>query len=126
MTLTSTARKPWSVERHDQEDGSITYEVWDYNPDSYRRVCKLNDDEINEGRNAKRDAYTIAAGSASSPGTADIPEGEPVAWRVRVNESGRIWYVYTERLPYTPDVHIKVLSEPEPLYASPSPNEAKP
>lgn len=44
---------------------------------------------------------------------------EPVAWRVRVNENGRIWYVYTELLPYTPDDHIKVLSEPEPLYAAP-------
>ncbi len=45
-------------------------------------------------------------------------EGEVVAWRVRVNENGRVWYVYTERLPYTSDDHIKVLSEPEPLFAA--------
>jgi hypothetical protein len=48
---------------------------------------------------------------------ASVPEA--VAWRVRVNENGRVWYIYTERLPYTPDDHIKVLSEPEPLYATP-------
>lgn len=64
MSLTSTARKPWTVERHDQEDGSITYEVWDTNPDSYRRVTWLNDGDLNEGRNAKRDAYLIASLSA--------------------------------------------------------------
>jgi len=51
-------------------------------------------------------------------------EGEAVAWRVRVNENGRVWYVYTEQLPYTPDDHIKVLSEPEPLYARPAAADA--
>lgn len=61
MKIASTARKPWTVERHDQEDGSISYEVWDTNPDSYRRVVCLNDSDNEEGRNAKRDAYAIAA-----------------------------------------------------------------
>jgi hypothetical protein len=50
---------------------------------------------------------------------------EPVAWRVLVNENGRIWYVYTERLPYTHDDHIKVLRDPEPLYtAAPPPDDS--
>lgn len=49
----------------------------------------------------------------------DHLEAEAVAWRIRVNENGRIWFVYTEVLPYSPDDHIKVLAEPEPLFASP-------
>ena len=64
MTLISTAMKPWVVERHDQEDGSISYEVWDYDPANYRRVVVLNDSEIEEGKNARRDAYMIATLSA--------------------------------------------------------------
>lgn len=62
--------------------------------------------EFNDGRFAALPPPALASGA------------EPTAWRVRVNENGRIWYVYTERLPYTPDDHIKVLSEPEPLYVA--------
>lgn len=49
----------FNVERHDEEDGSITYEIWDYSPESYRRLCKLNDDELSEHMNGKRDAELI-------------------------------------------------------------------
>lgn len=35
---------PFVVERHDQEDGSIVYEIWDYRPDTYRRLCVCAED----------------------------------------------------------------------------------
>jgi hypothetical protein len=55
------------VERHDQEDGSITYEIWDERPESYRRLCSINewndggaeDDEERELSTAKADAELI-------------------------------------------------------------------
>lgn len=58
---------PYVVERHDQEDGSITYEVWDYRPASYRRLCSINewkdggkeDDEERELSTAKADFELI-------------------------------------------------------------------
>jgi hypothetical protein len=58
---------PYVVERHDQEDGSITYEVWDYRPDTYRRICSMNewndggaeDNEERELSTAKDDAELI-------------------------------------------------------------------
>ena len=37
---------PYVVERHDQEDGSITFEIWDHRPETYRRLCSIN--EMNE------------------------------------------------------------------------------
>lgn len=58
------------VERHDQEDGSITYEVWDRRAASYRRLCSLNewydggseDEEELELSTAKADAELIVHG----------------------------------------------------------------
>ena len=52
---------PYSVKRQDQDDGSITYEVFDERPGSYRFICGLSDDE---GHNAyaKHDAEQIARG----------------------------------------------------------------
>ena len=52
---------PYAVQREDQEDGSITYEIYDERPDSYRFVCGVSDDG---GQNAyaKHDAEQIARG----------------------------------------------------------------
>lgn len=52
---------PYEVEREDQDDGSITYDVMDMRPGSYRFVCGVSDDC---GRNpyAKHDAEQIARG----------------------------------------------------------------
>lgn len=52
---------PYVVRREDQDDGSISYHVFDERPDSYRFVCLTSDDA---GRNphAKRDAEHIARG----------------------------------------------------------------
>ena len=36
--------RPWLVERYDQDDGSINYEVWCQNAPHYHRVVTLNDD----------------------------------------------------------------------------------
>ena len=35
---------PFVVERHDQEDGAIHYEIWDERQDSYRRLCTVMED----------------------------------------------------------------------------------
>jgi hypothetical protein len=32
----------WTIERHDQEDGSITYEIWDHKPPTCGRICSIN------------------------------------------------------------------------------------
>lgn len=32
---------PFVVERHDQEDGSFHYEIWDTRPEYYRRLCNV-------------------------------------------------------------------------------------
>lgn len=58
---------PFVVERHDQEDGSIVYEVWDYRAESYRRLCVCAEDYCDEDVDpdtdrgqAKTDADMIA------------------------------------------------------------------
>jgi hypothetical protein len=43
LRKTYSKSHPYVVERHDQEDGSITYEVWDHRPESYRRLCSINE-----------------------------------------------------------------------------------
>ena len=49
----------WTVERHDQEDGSITYEIWCYDPDHYERICSINTEF--DTQNAKKWADHIVA-----------------------------------------------------------------
>ena len=59
--------RPFEIERHNQEDGSITYEIWDYRPDTYRRLCSINewmdggfeDDKGRRRNTAKADAELI-------------------------------------------------------------------
>ena len=58
---------PFVAERHDQEDGSIVYEIWDHRPSSYRRVCVCAegycDEDVEPDTNrgqAKVDADMIA------------------------------------------------------------------
>lgn len=69
LQKTYNPRHPYVVERHDQEDGSITYEVWDLRPDSYRRLCSINehydsleysDEDKRPSHSAKDDAELIA------------------------------------------------------------------
>lgn len=67
LRKTYSKTHPYVMERHDQEDGSITYEIWDYRPESYRRVCSMNewndggseDNKERELSTAKQDAEMI-------------------------------------------------------------------
>jgi hypothetical protein len=55
--------KPYVVERHDEEDGSISYEIWDTRQETFRRLCRLSEVdaevEANDRGEARRDAYLI-------------------------------------------------------------------
>jgi hypothetical protein len=48
---------PIKVERHDNEDGSISYELWDYGKDTYHQVCVVSEDTSD---NAKAEADFVA------------------------------------------------------------------
>ena len=52
---------PYAVTRQDQEDGSISYEIYDERPDSYRFVGATSDD-IGGNAYAKHDAEQIVRG----------------------------------------------------------------
>lgn len=58
---------PFVVERRDEDDGSIQYEVMDYRPDTYRRVCVVAEDYNDDAEDgspdrgqSKKDADMIA------------------------------------------------------------------
>lgn len=46
----ATTPRPWVVERHDQDDGSISYEIWCQTRPYYHRVVTLNDWDNNHAR----------------------------------------------------------------------------
>jgi hypothetical protein len=50
---------PWTVERHDDDDGSINYEIWNHSPEHYTRVVTVND--LNDDGNAKHNARLMSA-----------------------------------------------------------------
>ncbi len=52
---------PYVATRQDQDDGSISYEVFDERPESYRFVCATSDD-MGTNPIAKYDAEQIARG----------------------------------------------------------------
>lgn len=43
MPMKPYTYRSYAVERRDQDDGSITYEVWDFRQESYRRLCSINE-----------------------------------------------------------------------------------
>lgn len=55
LKKTYSKTHPYVVERHDQEDGSISYEIWDYRPDSYRRVCVCEEDYNDDSEDSSPD-----------------------------------------------------------------------
>ena len=61
LQKTYSPASPYVVHREDQDDGSITYEVYDERPDSYRFVCAISDDAGENGY-AKHDAEQISRG----------------------------------------------------------------
>ena len=50
---------PWILERHDEDDGSISYEVWNHTADHYGRIASCNDQLTHP--NSKANARLIAA-----------------------------------------------------------------
>jgi hypothetical protein len=48
-------KNPFVVERHDQEDGSIHYEIWDERPDTYRRLCTVTEDYNDDSEDGSPD-----------------------------------------------------------------------
>lgn len=38
-----TITGPIAAERHDNEDGSIAYEIWDHGPDTYHQICCVSE-----------------------------------------------------------------------------------
>ena len=61
LRKTYSPSAPYAVVREDQEDGSITYEIYDERPDSYRFICGVSDD-CGENGYAMHDAEQIARG----------------------------------------------------------------
>ena len=54
-----TTTHPYVVERKDWEDGSISYEIWDHRPETYRRLCSVYEDLGMKRGQAKQDAELI-------------------------------------------------------------------
>ena len=61
LRKTYSPAAPYVATRQDQDDGSITWEVFDERPDSYRFVCGVSDD-CGTNAYAKHDAEQIARG----------------------------------------------------------------
>lgn len=59
LTKTYQPMVPYVVERRDDDDGTIRFEVIDERPESYRCVC-VTDDDCGEDPYAKHDAEQIA------------------------------------------------------------------
>ena len=62
MTDISKATPQWAMERHDDEDGSINYESWDYAPETYLRIYVVSDD----GNPRAREQATLIVASANA------------------------------------------------------------
>lgn len=54
--ISNATPRPWEVERHDQDDGSISCEIWCQTAPVYHRVVTLNDDD---NEHARSDAALI-------------------------------------------------------------------
>jgi hypothetical protein len=61
LKKTYSPTEPYVVHREDQDDGSITYEIYDERPNSCRFVCGLSDD-FGQHPYAKHDAEQIVRG----------------------------------------------------------------
>jgi hypothetical protein len=59
-TQTYSPIAPYVVERRDDGNGYIYYEIWDYRPVSYRRICNIYEQDYGRPGDARRDADMIA------------------------------------------------------------------
>jgi hypothetical protein len=55
LRKTYSPAAPFVVNRQDQEDGSIQYEIWDERPDSYRRLCTVSEDYCDDSEDGDPD-----------------------------------------------------------------------
>lgn len=55
LRKTYSPSEPFVVNRQDQEDGSIQYEIWDERPDSYRRLCTVSEDYCDDSEDGDPD-----------------------------------------------------------------------
>jgi hypothetical protein len=54
---------PVRVERHDDDDGNIIYEVWDYGPKTYHMICSISEVHCDNAK-AEADFVALALGNA--------------------------------------------------------------
>ena len=59
----------YHMERHDDDDGAIRYEIWDCAPDSYGVLCVVPDDLADDAK-AKAEQIVVAMNSRAAPETA--------------------------------------------------------
>ena len=59
LKKTYSTTHPYVVERQDWEDGSISYEIWDHRPETYRRLCSVYEDPGMKRGQTKQDAELI-------------------------------------------------------------------
>jgi hypothetical protein len=59
LRATYNPSAPYAVERHDDEEGGIQYEIMDKRPDTYRRLCTISDEFSSTRAQAKKDADMI-------------------------------------------------------------------
>jgi hypothetical protein len=64
LKKTYSKTHPYVVERYDQEDGSISYEIWDTRPDTYRRLCSIN--EWNDGGDEDAEERPLSTAKADA------------------------------------------------------------
>jgi hypothetical protein len=64
LKKTYSPTHPYVVERHDQSDGSITYEIWDTRPDTFRRLCSIN--EWNDGGTEDREGRELSTAKSDA------------------------------------------------------------
>jgi hypothetical protein len=54
---------PIRVERNDDDDGNITYEVWDHGPKTYHMICSISEVHCDNAK-AEADFVALALGNA--------------------------------------------------------------
>lgn len=84
---------PWYLERHDQEDGSIAYEVWSHEP-YYRIISTTDEDNEKNVYNAKNVADFIAHAREDIPAllsalTAEKERADYLSGRLEVEKGWR-------------------------------------
>lgn len=84
IPLPRTITGPIKVERHDDDDGRIVYELWDYGKGTYHCVCAVSEDTSD---NAKAEADFIALAMNNSIGALMAIEQSTLTPADRTNQS---------------------------------------